>query len=247
MLLSCIIYFLLFSWIDSFHLPWKSQLQRTRRFEMIGSNVKYTGKLRPGKQSPRRTVPQHILQPDYAISGNVKDARSLKIPTNSELIISKMREAGRFAREVLDAAINFSDVGVTTDEIDALVHEETIKRNCYPSPLNYSGFPKSCCTSINEVICHGIPDSTKLQDGDIVNIDVTVYHDGVHGDCSETVLIGKNVSAGTKELVHTTYQSLQAAIAICRPGVPYNRIGGVIESIIKPKGYSSCSQFGGHG
>jgi methionyl aminopeptidase len=167
-------------------------------------------------------------------------------PTPAEDIV-KMREAGRLAREVLDAAIRLVRPGITTDDIDALVHEETIKRNCYPSPLNYGGFPKSCCTSVNEVICHGIPDSTTLLDGDIVNIDVTVYHEGVHGDCSETVLVGSRVDASVKDLVHTTYVAWDAAIRACGPGVPYSRVGGIIEDIISAKGYTSVRQFCGHG
>lgn len=181
-----------------------------------------------------------------------------------------MRVAGKHAREVLDAAIRMVRVGITTEDIDKLVFAETIARNCYPSPLNYSKYPKSCCTSLNEVICHGIPDSTVLKNGDILNIDVTVFHDGVHGDCSETVFVGEP-DAKARDLVITTYEAWRAAIDICKPGkchtlilfnhspiftqfsvlccagVPYNEIGAVIEDIIKPKGYSSAEEFCGHG
>ena len=111
--------------------------------------------------------------------------------------------------------------GIMTKDIDRVVHDETVKRNSYPSPLNYHGFPKSCCTSVNEVICHGIPDTTVLQEGDVVNIDVTIFHDGVHGDCSETVFVGK-VSEEVRSLTITTYEAWTAAIAHCgcRGGPP---------------------------
>jgi methionyl aminopeptidase len=167
-------------------------------------------------------VPQNIKRPGYADDGKPKGSNGSTPPwlfnAQSDETITKMRLAGRYAREVLDEAVRLVKPGITTDEIDKLVHSETIKRNSYPSPLNYGGFPKSCCTSINEVICHGIPDSTVLKDGDIVNIDVTVYHDGVHGDCSETVFVG-DVDDKTKDLVQTTYDALQAAIAMCKPGI----------------------------
>lgn len=167
------------------------------------------------------------------------------VPQTPEDIV-RMRLAGRLAREVLDLAVQSIKAGITTASIDKLVHDETIKRNAYPSPYNYHGFPKSCCTSINEVICHGIPDSTVLKEGDIINIDVTIFHDGVHGDCSETVMVGQ-VSDRVRELVVTTYQAFKAAIAICKPGVKYNEIGGVIEDIIAAKGLSTVREFCGHG
>ena len=210
-----------------------------------------------------------------------------------------MRIAGRIARAVLDTAIrsfyylgilshryqyiyhtSFASlsstaravrVGITTEEIDQIVHTETIKRNAYPSPLNYHGFPKSCCTSVNEVfahlwpltcpkandyfhsyrctrqvICHGIPDSTVLNDGDIMNIDVTIFHDGVHGDCSETIFVG-DVKPEIKDLVVTTYEAWKAAINFCKPGNKYQDIGGVIEEITSKKGYTSVKEFCGHG
>ena len=169
----------------------------------------YSGKLRPGMQSPTSVVPPNIISPNYAEDGIPKvesNRNPWEIEAQNEETIAKMRVAGKIAREVLDAAIRI-----------VLVHKETIQRNSYPSPLNYGNFPKSCCTSLNEVICHGIPDSTVLNNGDIINIDVTVFHDGVHGDCSETVLVGE-VEQKYRDLVKTTYDSLQAAIAICKPG-----------------------------
>ena len=148
---------------------------------------------------------------------------------------------------MLDAAGRLVAPGVTTDAIDAVVTEESIKRGAYPSPLNYHGFPKSCCTSVNEVLCHGIPDSSVLQDGDIINIDITCYYGGYHGDCSETFLVGEVDEAG-KQLVKVTHDCWQAAIDYCRPGQPFNGIGAIIEDFVKPYGYSSVGEpFCGHG
>lgn len=202
-----------------------------------------------GVQTGRREVPPSIALPDYAKDGTPKgkkDGMPCEVEAQTPEDIAKMRVSGRIAREVLDAAIRCVRPGMTTDEIDAVVHEETLKRNAYPSPLNYCGFPKSCCTSINEIICHGIPDSTVVPDGCIMNIDVTIFHNGVHGDCSETVLVG-DVSDELRDLTITTYKAWKAAIAICRPGVKYSEIGGVIEDVIKPKGYASVIEFCGHG
>jgi methionyl aminopeptidase len=123
--------------------------------------------------------------------------------------------------------------GMTTDAIDELVTRETIARGAYPSPLNYHNFPKSCCTSINEVICHGIPDSTVLKDGDIVNLDITCYIGGYHGDCSETFLVG-NVDEAGRQLVKVTHDCWQAAIEYCKPGQPFSGIGKIIEDFVKP-------------
>jgi len=160
--------------------------------------------------------------------------------------IAGMREACRIAREVLDVAGKAVRPGVSTDEIDAIVHEESLKRGAYPSPLNYQSFPKSVCTSVNEVICHGIPDATILKEGDIVNVDVTCYVGGYHGDLSETFAVGE-VDAEAKRLVKVTYDSWQAAIAICKPGVPYKQIGAAIEEVVAPSGFTIVRGFVGHG
>ena len=188
---------------------------------------KYTGDLKPGTIGPTLEVPNEIARPDYALDGIPKNTRRgnlWEITPQTPEDVERMKVAGRIAREVLDEAVKIVKPGLTTMEIDALVHAETIKRNSYPSPLNYHGFPKSCCTSINEVICHGIPDDTKLKNGDIVNIDVTIFHDGVHGDCSETVFVG-TVSDKIRDLVVTTYDAWKASINICKPGVKYSEIG----------------------
>jgi len=211
---------------------------------------KYTGNLQPGVQTPKRVIPKGIMLPDYAKDGKPKNKKDLAMPWDVDPQtpedIERMRVSGRIAREVLDTAIRAVRPGMTTDDIDRIVHEATLERNSYPSPLNYHGFPKSCCTSINEIICHGIPDSTVIPDGAIMNIDVTIFHDGVHGDCSETVLVGE-VSPEMRDLVVTTYDAWKAAINFCKPGAKYSDIGGVIEDVVKPKGYSSVKEFCGHG
>ncbi len=211
--------------------------------------ILHRGIIRKGKLSPPQTVPSHIQLPDYAMDGLPKRQENDNITPISLEEIDKMRVAGRYAREVLDAAIFavYNGRAKTTDDIDRIVHAETIRRNAYPSTLNYHGFPKSCCTSLNEVMCHGIPDDTLLMDGDILNIDVTVYFDGVHGDCSETILVGSKTSKPVKDLVHTTFLAWQAAINHCRPGVSYAEIGKIIDEIVTPKGYSVAREFAGHG
>ena len=196
----------------------------------------YTGSVRPGKQSPMRKIPSTILRPDYADDGRPKAKGSLlpwQVEVKTAEDIAGMRIAGRVAREVLDAAGRMVAPGMTTDAIDELVTRETIARGAYPSPLNYHNFPKSCCTSINEVICHGIPDSTVLKDGDIVNIDITCYIGGYHGDCSETFLVG-NVDEAGRQLVKVTHDCWQAAIEYCKPGQPFSGIGKIIEDFVKP-------------
>lgn len=209
----------------------------------------FTGKLRPGVISPRLDVPKDIPKPDYWKDGLPK-AKQPRYPWDIETLsaeaIEKMRVSGRMAREILDMAGRMVQPGVLTNEIDIMVHSETIARGAYPSPLNYHRFPKSCCTSINEVVCHGIPDNTALVEGDIINIDVTVYYDGYHGDCSETYLVGEVDEAGRK-LVKTTYDCLERAISICAPGVAVKKIGGEIEQLAKQNKFTVVRNFCGHG
>lgn len=209
----------------------------------------FTGKLRPGKVSARKEVSSSIPRPDYWKDG-VPKARHPRFPWDITALtdeeVEKMRVSCRMAREILDMAGRMVRPGVLTDDIDEIVHREIIGRGAYPSPLNYNKFPKSCCTSINEVVCHGIPDSTALVDGDIVNIDITVYYNGFHGDCSETFLVG-NVDERGRHLVKTTYDCLESAIAICKPGLAVKNIGGVIEDIAAREGFSVVRNFCGHG
>jgi methionyl aminopeptidase len=173
-------------------------------------------------------------------------SRATKIPVYSEEIIQNLREAGMLAAEVLATAGKMTKPGVTTDEIDRVVHEKCIELQCYPSPLNYNKFPKSVCTSINEVICHGIPDSRELLDGDICNVDVTVYYKGVHADLNETWLIG-NVSPEHTHLVTTAYNCLNAAIEAVRPGTLYRDLGNIINKVATKAGCSVVRTYCGHG
>jgi methionyl aminopeptidase len=160
--------------------------------------------------------------------------------------IEKMRIAGRIAADAREEAAKLVAPGVTTDEIDRVAHAYMCDHGAYPSTLGYRGFPKSCCTSVNEVICHGIPDSTVLRDGDIVNIDVTAYIHGVHGDTNATYLCGE-VDEDSRLLVERTRESLNRAIKAVRPGRQINVIGRVIESYAKRFGYGVVRDFTGHG
>ncbi|KAI4475277.1 hypothetical protein M0802_003164 [Mischocyttarus mexicanus] len=215
-------------------------------------NFHYTGKLRPFMNASRREVPEYIGRPDYArhptgipISEQaVRGSAQIKVLNDEE--IEGMRIACKLGREVLDEAAKVCDVGVTTAEIDRVVHEACIERDCYPSPLNYYQFPASCCTSVNEVICHGIPDTRPLEDGDICNVDVTVYHKGFHGDLNETFLVG-NVKPEVKKLVEVTYECLSKAIDIVRPGEKYRDIGNVIQKHAQANGFSVVRSYCGHG
>lgn len=147
---------------------------------------------------------------------------------------------------MLEEAKSIIKPGVTTDEIDRIVHEKCIELGAYPSPLNYQGFPKSCCTSVNEVICHGIPDLRPLQDGDICNVDISVFRDGLHADLNETVPVG-NVDARGLDLIKCARECLDAAIAIVKPGRAYREIGDVIEEHANRRGFSVVRTYCGHG
>jgi methionyl aminopeptidase len=192
-----------------------------------------------------RPVPSHIPKPDYALTGIPKKHLSKNEITPEQLI--KIRKVGQVAREVLEEVLAAVRVGISTEELDIIAHEACIKRGGYPSPLNYRNFPKSLCTSINEVICHGIPSPTRiLKDGDIINCDVTIYLDGMHGDCSETVFVGE-VSEQAKKLVDTTYQCLMASIQVVKPNAKLSEIGKVISKIANEAGFSVVKDFTGHG
>ncbi len=203
-----------------------------------------TERIRPGRVSPMRAVPPEIERPPYADTGEVV-RRSEPVVKTPELI-ERMRVAGRIAAEVLERAGAAVAPGVTTDEIDALVHDDLIRNGAYPSPLNYHGYPKSVCTSVNEVICHGIPDDRALVDGDIINLDVTAYIGGVHGDNNATFFVG-NVDEASRRLVEVTRQSLEAGIAAVRPGRPISDIGRAIQDVAEPAGYGVVRAFIGHG
>jgi methionyl aminopeptidase len=157
-----------------------------------------------------------------------------------------MRRACRAAAEVMREGARALAPGVTTDEIDRVVHEAYVARGGYPSTLNYHGFPKSLCTSVNEVILHGIPDTRPLEPGDIVNLDVTIFLDAVHGDCSATYAVGE-LDAASERLVRVTRECLELGIAAVRPGRPVNVIGKAIEAHASKHGYGVVRAFCGHG
>uniref|UniRef100_A0A915PWH9 Methionine aminopeptidase n=1 Tax=Setaria digitata TaxID=48799 RepID=A0A915PWH9_9BILA len=213
----------------------------------------FTGLLRPAPMGQKREVPENIMKPDYAfrpdgVSESEQIARSLNvIKVLDDEEIEGMRTVCKLAREILDEAARVCEPGITTDHIDAVVHEACIERDCYPSPLGYHQFPKSVCTSVNEVVCHGIPDMRKLENGDICNVDVTVYHRGFHGDLNETFLIGDKVKEETRKLVKVTYECLQHAIDLVRPGVRFREIGGVIQKHANSHGFSVVKTYCGHG
>jgi methionyl aminopeptidase len=198
----------------------------------------------PGLVSPRRDVPADIPRPDYAAQG-----RPLRVDepmVKSPEVLERLRVAGRIAAEVLRVTGDAVRPGITTDELDAVCHAATIERGAYPSPLNYHGYPKSVCTSVNEVICHGIPDSRPLADGDIVNLDVTVYLDGVHGDTNATFGVGQ-IDAESQRLITVTKESLDLAIAAVVPGRPISDIGRAIERHAEPAGFGVVRAYCGHG
>jgi len=158
-----------------------------------------------------------------------------------------VREAAIVGREIVDAAHRIIRPGVTTDEIDRVVHETHLEYNAYPAPLNYLNFPKSVCTSVNEVVCHGIPDMRELQDGDIVNVDVSPIVDGWHADLNETFCVGPNVSQEKKNLIKASHDSLMKAIAACKPGYFYRDIGSVITKHVNGCGFAVDKTYCGHG
>jgi len=198
----------------------------------------------PGEVSPRRTVPDGIARPDYSVTGR-PGPRSRSLVKAPEAV-ERMRAACRAARHVLDLIGRHVAPGVTTDELDAIAHDEYIRLGGYPSTLNYQGYPKSICTSVNEVICHGIPDDRPLQDGDIVNLDVTIYLDGMHGDCSATFPVG-TIDEASKRLMAVTHECLLLGVEAVRPGVRVNEIGRAIERHAIAHDMGVVRAFTGHG
>jgi methionyl aminopeptidase len=204
--------------------------------------------VQPGIVSSRRPVPASIARPEYVDrpAPAPYDGPEVKSPE----IIERMRVAGRIAAQAMAAAAEVVAPGVTTDEIDRVGHEFLLDHGAYPSTLGYRGFPKSLCTSVNEVVCHGIPDDRRLEDGDIVNIDITAYlvldGIGVHGDTDATYLVG-DVDEESRLLVERTHEAMMRGIKAVRPGRQINVIGRVIESYARRFGYGVVRDFTGHG
>ncbi|MGB3827733.1 MAG: type I methionyl aminopeptidase [Ornithinimicrobium sp.] len=200
--------------------------------------------IRAGRRSPERTVPAGIPRPEYVgrpapapfTGSEVKDAET----------IEAMRVAGRLAAQALAECGKAIAPGVTTEDIDRIGHEFLLDHHAYPSTLGYRGFSKSLCTSVNEVICHGIPDDRPLRDGEICNVDITAYIHGVHGDTNATFLVG-DVDEESRLLVERTEEALRRAIKAAKPGRAVNVIGRVIESYAKRFNYGVVRDYTGHG
>ena len=199
--------------------------------------------LQPGRISPLRQVPASVTAPEYVGrrypklgEPDVKDADT----------IERMRVAGKLAAEALQEVGRAVAPGVTTDELDRVGHEFLISHGAYPSTLGYRGYPKSLCTSLNEVICHGIPDDTVIEDGDIVNVDITAFIGGVHGDTNATFLAGE-VDKESRLLVERTHEAMMRGVRAVAPGRQLNVVGRVIESYARRFGYGVVRDFTGHG
>ena len=203
-----------------------------------------TGNLIPGRISPKLEVPGSITKPEYV--GRLVPAKFTGSNIKSAEQIEKIRHSGKIAAQAIELVGQNAKAGVTTDQLDKLAHQFLIENGAYPSTLGYRGYPKSICSSINEVICHGIPDDTVLEDGDILNIDITAYIDGFHGDSNQTFLIG-DVKPEVAELVERTREALARGISVVAPGRSVNLIGRAIESYAKRFGYGVVRDFTGHG
>ena len=228
----------------------------------------------PHSLSATKTVPPDIPRPPYAATGAIPPSKYIhQILLHDETTIPRMKNAARLARRVLDYACSLAKPGVLTDGIDTAVHQAIIDAGAYPSPLNYAGFPKSVCTSVNEVICHGIPDSRPLQRGDIVSFDVSCFVGGVHGDNCATVIVGDEQDSdeigadwrgvpykaqwdsaeeeamirSARRLVHATRESLDAAIAAVGPGGCLTHVGAAVQDVADEYGYSTVGKYQGHG
>ena len=217
----------------------------------------YTGALRPWARPATDTtgerlkrLPGNVRRPDYSLTGQPTseqmERRNRAIRVYSKKDIDGIREVCQIGRAVLDAGGRAVAAGVTTAEIDRVVYETTVALGAYPSPLNYYDFPCSVCTSVNEVICHGIPDLRPLEDGDVVNVDVSAYFGGYHGDLNETFVVGKASDADYK-LVETAFKCLMAGADLIKPGTMYRDVGAVVEKVAKAQGCSVVRTYCGHG
>lgn len=202
------------------------------------------GTTRPGTVSPMRAVPAQIDRPEYMFHDGPEVVTASDV--KSAEVIERIRRAGKVAADALELAGSLVTPGVTTDAIDQAVHDFIIERGAYPSCLGYMGFPKACCTSVNEVICHGIPDDRPLEDGDIVNVDVTAYLDGVHGDTCAMFTVGQ-VDEESELLIERTREAMMRGIKAVRPGRPFNVIGRVISAYAKRFNYGVVRDYTGHG
>ncbi|KAJ1458787.1 peptidase M24, structural domain-containing protein [Pelagophyceae sp. CCMP2097] len=237
------------------HKPWQRAIEAAVHSTAMPPEFRgydFTGPLRPVGRDVSRVgkLPAHISKPDYWRTGQPvseqeeKRNRAIRVYTPKE--IEGMRAVCQVGRQVLDAAGRAVKVGATTAEIDRVTFEKSVELGAYPSPLNYYDFPCSVCTSVNEVICHGIPDLRELVEGDVVNVDVSVYKDGFHGDLNETYVVGKADDASVK-LVETAFKCLMAGAALVKPGTCYRDIGPAVDRIARAAGCSVVRTYCGHG
>jgi len=228
----------------------KMSPEELKRPQQAFFGYKYSGSLRPAFVAPQMKMSEDTLMPDYATdAGGVSHSERngpKEVPILEGAELETMREACRLGREVLDIASRFMKVGVTGDQIDRVVFQACVDRKIYPSPLNYYRFPKSVCVSPNEVICHGIPDSRPIEDGDIVNLDVSIYHKGFHSDLNETFFVGE-CDEESHRLVRTAYSALHAAASMIRPGTFYRDLGNVIHNEAVKTNCAVVTTYCGHG
>jgi methionyl aminopeptidase len=198
----------------------------------------------PGRVSAMRSVPKHIPRPEYV--GKPSPSPFTGSDVYAPETVDRIRESGRIAAQAIELVGASIRPGITTDELDAIGHDFMVANDAYPSTLGYRGFPKSLCSSLNEVICHGIPDDTVLEPGDIVNIDITAYKNGVHGDSNRTFVVGE-ARPEVVDLVERTREALARGIKSVAPGRQVNVIGRAIESYAKRFDYGVVRDFTGHG
>jgi len=210
----------------------------------------FSGPLRPGFVSPRRSVPTDAEKPDYWATGQPESEDQWRsqseIPIFEGEKLEALRRTGIVARQGLDTGARLIVAGNTPEMVDQAVHDFAVANGAYPSALNYRGFPKACCTSVNEVICHGIPDSRPFENGDIVKLDVTLYREGMHADLCETFFVGEVDEAG-KKLVKGAYDALAVAIEMVKPGVMFRDLGKAITKRANADKLSVVKRYCGHG
>lgn len=226
---------------------WCGSGRKYKRCHKMEDDIRSIGRVLPGRQSPMRTVPDSIPRPPYmANKGGRPSERPARFeqPTGDDLVA--MRRSCKAAAEILAELGAMVAPGVTTDEIDARCHQLCIDAGGYPSPLGYSGYPKSVCTSVNEVICHGIPDDRELEEGDIVDIDVTIYLGGFHGDTNATFAVGE-IDTASRTLMRVTRECMEKGIGAVRPGGVVRDVGQAIQDHAFSHGMSVVRAFVGHG
>lgn len=209
--------------------------------------VPFRPPMAPGHVTPRRTLPADspVIKPNYADTGKLP-APSPSILLHTPESIAKMRAAGRLARRMLDYACSLVRPGITTEEIDVQVHNAILAAGAYPSPLNYWGFPKSICSSINEVVIHGIPDDRPLREGDIAKFDISLFYKGVHGDNCASVPVGEVDEEGLR-LMEAAQKALDAGVEACSPGAYLSGVGAAVHAVADEYGYETVRAYSGHG